>query len=129
MGRPFSRQPYAANGSVTFGDFTHTRRDLRFLAKPAGEQRLQGAEDGVGIRPDGRAPARDGTNITDAAGNAVGAITSGGFGPSVGGPIAMGYVASAAAATGTALVLDVRGKALPARVADLPFVPHRYHKA
>ncbi len=106
----------------TEGGFAGAARIQKELAEGPARRR-------VGIRPDGRAPARDGTNITDAAGKAVGAITSGGFGPSVGGPIAMGYVASAATATGTALNLDVRGKALPARVADLPFVPHRYHKA
>ena len=82
----------------------------------------------VGIRPEGRAPARDGTAIADAAGKAIGTITSGGFSPSLGAPVAMGYVASSAAATGTALSLDVRGRRLAARVADLPFVPHRYHR-
>lgn len=83
----------------------------------------------VGIRPEGRAPARDGTAIADAAGKAIGTITSGGFSPTLSAPIAMGYVAAAAAAPGTALSLDVRGKSLPARVAALPFVPHRYHKS
>ncbi|MGE0652348.1 MAG: glycine cleavage system aminomethyltransferase GcvT [Alphaproteobacteria bacterium] len=82
----------------------------------------------VGIRPEGRAPARDGTVVANPAGETVGMITSGGFSPSLGAPIAMGYVASATAATDTALSLDVRGKALAARVADLPFVPHRYHR-
>lgn len=83
----------------------------------------------VGIRPDGRAPARDGARISDIGGTPVGTITSGGFGPSVGGPIAMGYVAGGIAVTGTAVTLDVRGRALSAHVAQLPFVPHRYHKA
>lgn len=82
----------------------------------------------VGIRPEGRAPARDGTTVADGAGNAVGSITSGGFSPTLNAPIAMGYVAAALAAPGTALALDVRGKALPAHVAELPFVAHRYHR-
>jgi aminomethyltransferase len=82
----------------------------------------------VGIRPEGRAPARDGTAVSDSAGHAVGTVTSGGFSPSLAAPIAMGYVVAAAAAPGTALSLDVRGRSLAARVADLPFVPHRYHK-
>jgi aminomethyltransferase len=55
-------------------------------------------------------------------------VTSGGFGPSVGGPIAMGYVRSDLAGAGTKLQLMVRGKALPAKVAAMPFVPHRYHR-
>lgn len=82
----------------------------------------------VGIKPDGKAPARAHTAITDLAGNVVGEITSGGFGPSVDGPVAMGYVPAALAATGTPLKLIVRGKALDAKVAALPFVPHRYVK-
>ncbi|HKX10334.1 MAG TPA: glycine cleavage system aminomethyltransferase GcvT [Stellaceae bacterium] len=82
----------------------------------------------VGIKPEGRAPARDGTEIRDAGGAVIGKITSGGFGPSVDGPIAMGYVASAHAAPGTALSLMVRGTPRPARVVPLPFVPHRYYR-
>ncbi|MCS6891972.1 MAG: glycine cleavage system aminomethyltransferase GcvT [Rhodovarius sp.] len=81
----------------------------------------------VGIRPQGRQPARAGTPIHPASGpEPVGIITSGGFGPSVDGPIAMGYVAPAYARDGTPLSLMVRGKALPAAVAPLPFHPHRY---
>jgi aminomethyltransferase len=79
----------------------------------------------VGIRPDGRQPARAHTEIR-ADGARVGEITSGGFGPSVGSPVAMGYVARAHASDGAALDLIVRDKALPARVAPLPFHPHRY---
>ncbi|MBU6299359.1 MAG: glycine cleavage system aminomethyltransferase GcvT, partial [Alphaproteobacteria bacterium] len=83
----------------------------------------------VGIRPEGRAPARDGTEIADKSGRIVGRITSGGFGPSLNAPVAMGYVESAFAADGTEIDLLVRGKALPARVAPMPFVPHRYKRA
>ena len=82
----------------------------------------------VGIRPDGRAPARDGTQVLDPDGQPVGVITSGGFGPSVGGPIAMGYVDTAHAADGSELALVVRDVPRPARVAPLPFVPTRYYR-
>jgi len=82
----------------------------------------------VGIRPDGRAPAREGTAITDSSGNPVGRVTSGGFGPSVGAPIAMGYVDQAHAAPGSALALVVREVPRPAHVAPLPFVPTRYYR-
>jgi len=82
----------------------------------------------VGIQPDGRAPAREGTEITDASGKMVGKVTSGGFGPSVDRPVAMGYVPNALSKVGTPLQLMVRGKALPAKVAALPFAPHRYAK-
>ena len=82
----------------------------------------------VGIKPEGRAPAREGTQITDAAGSVIGRITSGGFGPSADGPIAMGYVATPQATLGTPLQLMVRGTPRPARIVPLPFVPHRYHR-
>jgi aminomethyltransferase len=82
----------------------------------------------VGIRPEGRAPAREGTEIQSADGRTVGKVTSGGFGPTVGGPVAMGYVDSACAEPGAGLHLIVRGKPLPAKVAALPFTPRRYHR-
>jgi aminomethyltransferase len=82
----------------------------------------------VGIRPDGRAPAREGTEIQDPSGREIGRITSGGFGPTVGAPIAMGYVNAAHAAEGTALALVVRDVPRPAHVAALPFVPTRYYR-
>ena len=80
----------------------------------------------VGIRPDGRAPARAHTEIMAEDGTEAGEITSGGFGPSLNAPIAMGYVRRDLAEDGTRLNLIVRGKALPATVVPLPFVPHRY---
>ena len=82
----------------------------------------------VGILPEGRAPAREGTEIADKTGRIIGKITSGGFGPSLNAPVAMGYVESAFAANGTKLDLMVRGKALPAAVAPMPFVPNRYKR-
>ncbi|MBT3305625.1 MAG: glycine cleavage system aminomethyltransferase GcvT, partial [Alphaproteobacteria bacterium] len=89
----------------------------------SGTERLR-----VGIKPDGKAPARAHTMVEDAEGNAIGEITSGGFGPTVGGPVAMGYVKSAFAEPGTPVNLMVRGKALPAQVVSLPFVEQRYYK-
>ncbi len=80
----------------------------------------------VGLRPDGRAPARAGAAILDAAGATVGTVTSGLFSPSLNAPIAMGYVHRALAAPATRLALQVRGAALPAVVVRLPFVPHHY---
>jgi aminomethyltransferase len=79
----------------------------------------------VGIKPEGRQPARAHSEIR-VGGTAVGEVTSGGFGPSVNGPVAMGYVAREFAADGTALDLIVRDKPLAARVAPTPFQPHRY---
>jgi aminomethyltransferase len=82
----------------------------------------------VGLRPDGRAPAREGTPITAPDGSVIGAVTSGGFGPTVGGPVAMGYVDARHAAPGSALRLVVRDQPRPAIVAPLPFTPHRYFR-
>jgi aminomethyltransferase len=82
----------------------------------------------VGLRPEGRAPAREGTVITTPDGRSVGIVTSGGFGPTVNGPVAMGYVEREAAAPGTSLHLIVRGKSLAATVVELPFAPHRYRR-
>jgi aminomethyltransferase len=82
----------------------------------------------VGMRPDGRAPAREGTEIVSPDSAPIGIVTSGGFGPSVGAPIAMGFVQRAYAAIGTPLGLVVRGKPLSARVVALPFHPHAYHR-
>jgi aminomethyltransferase len=82
----------------------------------------------VGLKPEGRAPAREGADIVDAAGTVVGRITSGGFGPTVNGPVAMGYVSPNYAKDGTELGLIVRGQKLPARVVPLPFIQKRFHK-
>jgi glycine cleavage system T protein (aminomethyltransferase) len=82
----------------------------------------------VGITPQGRAPAREGTEILSASGDRIGIVTSGGFGPTHNGPIAMGYVTAAQAKSGTPVQLVVRGKPLPATVTYLPFVPHRYFR-
>jgi aminomethyltransferase len=82
----------------------------------------------VGILVEGKSPARDGTEILDESGRKIGVVTSGGFGPTVGGPIAMGYVETAASVPGTKLALVVRGKNLAASVVPLPFVPHRYFR-
>ena len=80
----------------------------------------------VGLRPDGRAPARAGAPILDADGAPIGTVTSGGFSPTLQTPIAMGYVPAARSAPGTSLSVAPRGAALPATVVALPFVPHRY---
>jgi aminomethyltransferase len=98
----------------------------------AGQLQRQWAEGAprkrVGILPEGKAPARAHTEIADVAGQVIGEITSGGFGPSVNRPVAMGYVAKSHAAAGTDVQLLVRGKALPAKIVAMPFVPHRYRR-
>jgi aminomethyltransferase len=99
-----------------------------------GAARVKGALAGaltrrrVGLKLEGRAPARDGAEILDPDGARIGVVTSGGFGPSVGAPIAMGYVRPGFAHVGAKVGLSVRGKALPAIVSPLPFHPHAYYR-
>ena len=104
------------------GGFPGAERIARELSEGPARRR-------VGLRPKGRAPAREGAEIVDGEGRPAGVVTSGGFGPTVGAPIAMGYVETGLAKAGTPLDLLVRGKAMPAEVSRLPFVPHRYHRA
>lgn len=103
------------------GGFPGAARIQRELAEGPARRR-------VGIRPDGRAPAREGAEILSADGALIGTVTSGGFGPSVNGPIAMGYVAAGHEAPGTHVQLVVRGKPLAATIVALPFVLHRYFR-
>jgi aminomethyltransferase len=80
----------------------------------------------VGILPDGKAPVRAGATIAAVDGTDGGSVTSGGFSPSLGAPVAMGYVRKDMTAEGTPLALSLRGRLVAARVCALPFVPHRY---
>jgi aminomethyltransferase len=82
----------------------------------------------VGILPDGRAPARAHTPILDADDAPIGEVTSGGFSPTLGRPIAMGYVATDFATDGTPVGLEIRGRVHPGHIAPMPFVPHHYKR-
>ncbi len=102
------------------GGFPGAERIQRELAEKPARRR-------VGIRPEGRVVTREGVEI-QIDGQTVGHVTSGGFGPSVDHPVAMGYVASAHVKIGTAVDLMVRGQARPADIVKLPFHPHRYFR-
>lgn len=82
----------------------------------------------VGIKPEGRAPARRGVEVADKDGNVIGQISSGGFGPTYGGPVSMGYIAAEFAEAGTEVNLLIRGKAMPATIIKLPFVQQNYKR-
>jgi aminomethyltransferase len=103
------------------GGFLGAARIQKDLAEGAPRAR-------VGILPDGRAPAREGTPVKSADGQLIGTVTSGGFGPTINGPLAMGYVNRRFAEPGTPVLLEVRGKDLPARIVTMPFAPHRYFR-
>jgi len=102
------------------GGFIGHARVARELAEGAPARR-------VGLAVEGRQPVREGAPIFAGA-DRVGVVTSGGFAPSVGAPIAMGWVDAAHAADGAPLEIEVRGKRISARVAPMPFIPHRYHR-
>jgi aminomethyltransferase len=114
--------------------FALSKRRLRALDFP-GAARIAAERAGapsrlrVGLKVLEGAPARPGAPIADEAGETIGVVTSGGFSPTLGAPIAMGYVAPAHAAVGTPLTVTVRGRAQGATAAALPFVPHRYVRA
>ena len=82
----------------------------------------------VGLTVEGKRPVREGMAVLDSDGNAVGEVCSACFGASVGGPIAMAYIARDLGEPGTALAVDVRGKALPVTVTKMPFSPQRYYR-
>ncbi|MEM7324363.1 MAG: glycine cleavage system aminomethyltransferase GcvT [Actinomycetota bacterium] len=105
------------------GDFPGAARIIAELAD--GPRRVR-----VGIQPDGKRPVRDGAALRPAGGadEPVGVVSSGGFGPTVDRPVAMGFVPPSRAEVGTELVADVRGKDVACTVHPLPFTPHRYHR-
>ncbi len=101
------------------GDFPGGARIQAELASGPARRR-------VGLRLEGRTIAREGTPIRAVDGSMLGTVTSGGFSPTLGVPVAMGYVVTGMAAVGTPVQLEVRGQLAPARVVALPFVPHAY---
>jgi aminomethyltransferase len=109
-------------GGARAGGFPGAGRILRELAEGPARRR-------VGLKPEGRAPMREGTQVFAAAegGEPLGAITSGGFGPSIEGPMAMAYL-PATFTEGATVYGDVRGKRLPATIVPMPFLPNRFKR-
>jgi len=108
-------------GGARQGGFPGAGRILHELAE--GPERRR-----VGLRPEGRAPMREGTALFDPDGTPLGEVTSGGFGPSVEAPVTMGYVAASHATPGARIEGEVRGRRLPAVVCPLPFHPTTYKR-
>lgn len=111
--------------------WTVSKRRRREMNFPGAEKINRQLENGVarvrvGLRPAGRTPVREGCAIHSREGNEIGIVTSGGFGPTVSGPVAMGYLDPTYSDVGQKLLISVRGKMHEAVVAELPFVPHRY---
>ncbi len=122
-GLEWAIQPARRQGGARAGGFPGAAVILGQIASGATRRR-------VGLLPEGRAPMREGVELfADEAGPAVGRITSGGFGPSLGKPVAMGYVPIDLAAPGTRLWGELRGSRLPATVARLPLIRPGYRRA
>lgn len=101
------------------GGFPGAERILRELAEGPSRKR-------VGIRPQGRAPTREGADLFGPGGTPIGKVTSGGFGPTLNAPVAMGYAAAPYAEPGTKIVVSGRRGEEPAEIVPLPFIPPRY---
>ena len=110
-------------GGAREGGFPGADRILDEIANGAARAR-------VGLRPEGRAPMREGTPLFEAAegGAPVGQVTSGAFGPTIQAPMSMGYLPKPLATEGTVIYGEVRGKRMPVRVAKLPFTPANFKR-
>jgi aminomethyltransferase len=119
----WSIQKSRRQGGARAGGFPGADKILSQLASGAPRRR-------VGLRPEGRAPVREGAPLfADAASSEqIGAVTSGGFGPSINAPLAMGYLPSSHATSGGLVFAELRGQRLPLRIAAMPFVPTTYKR-
>ena len=119
----WSIQKSRRHGGARAGGFPGADKILSQLEQGAPRRR-------VGLRPEGRAPVREGAPLfQDAASSQqIGAITSGGFGPSINAPVAMGYLPASHTAIGGLVFAELRGQRLPLRVAAMPFVPNTYKR-
>ena len=119
----WSVQKSRRNGGARAGGFPGAEKILTQFATGATRRR-------VGLRPEGRAPVREGAALFADATSAepIGKVTSGGFGPSLNAPVAMGYLPSSLSAVGTSVFAEVRGQRLPLTVAAMPFVPNTYKR-
>jgi aminomethyltransferase len=119
----WSIQKSRRNGGARAGGFPGSDLILAQLEHGAPRRR-------VGLAPEGRAPVREGAPLFADSSSAeqIGAVTSGGFGPSLGAPVAMGYLPTPQATDGATVFAELRGQRLPLRVAPMPFVPNTYKR-
>lgn len=117
----WSVQKSRRSGGARAGGFPGAEKILSQFANGASRRR-------VGLKPEGRAPVREGALLfADAAADTpIGTVTSGGFGPTLNAPVAMGYLPTSLATNGTQVFAEVRGQRLPLKVAPMPFVPNTY---
>jgi aminomethyltransferase len=119
----WSIQKSRRNSGARAGGFPGADKILAELESGAPRRR-------VGLRPEGRAPVREGAPLfaDSASSEQIGKVTSGGFGPSINAPVAMGYLPSSQATSGGLVFAELRGARLPLRVSAMPFVPNTYKR-
>ena len=119
----WSIQKSRRNGGARAGGFAGADKILAQLDAGAPRRR-------VGLKPEGRAPVREGAPLfaDDTSTEQIGAVTSGGFGPSLNAPIAMGYLSSSHATMGGRVFAELRGQRLPLLISPMPFVPNTYKR-
>jgi aminomethyltransferase len=119
----WSIQKSRRSGGARAGGFPGAEKILGQFDKGAARRR-------VGLKPDGRAPVREGAALfaDETSTDQIGVVTSGGFGPSLNAPVAMGYLPTRLAKIGTQVLAEVRGQRLPLKVAATPFVPNTYKR-
>jgi aminomethyltransferase len=119
----WSVQKSRRHGGARAGGFPGAEKILTQFGQGAARRR-------VGLRPEGRAPVREGAVLfaDSASSEPIGAVTSGGFGPSLNAPVAMGYLPASHAALGSSVFAELRGQRLPLKVAPMPFVPNTYRR-
>jgi aminomethyltransferase len=119
----WSIQKSRRNGGARAGGFLGAAPILSQLETGAPRRR-------VGLKPEGRAPVREGAPLfaDSTSSRQIGIVTSGGFGPSVGAPVAMGYLPTPLAADGGTVFAELRGQRLPLRIAPMPFIPNTYKR-
>jgi aminomethyltransferase len=119
----WSVQKSRRSGGARAGGFPGAEKILAQFASGAPRRR-------VGLLPEGRAPVREGAALfaDAAASEPIGKVTSGGFGPSLNAPVAMGYLPTPLTGNGTRVFAEVRGQRLPLKVAPMPFVPNTYKR-
>ncbi|TAG44709.1 MAG: glycine cleavage system aminomethyltransferase GcvT [Betaproteobacteria bacterium] len=119
----WAMQKIRRTGGARAGGFPGAAVILAQLDNPTSVKRKR-----VGLKPEGRAPIREGVELVDSAGAKIGTVTSGGFGPTVNGPVIMAYVDAAHSAVGTKMNAMLRGTPTPVTVVTMPFAPHGYKR-
>src|SRR3954452_24698069 len=119
----WSIQKSRRRGGVRAGGFPGAAKIVAQLEQGAPRRR-------IGLRPEGRAPVREGAPLfaDETSSEQIGAVTSGGFGPTLNAPVAMGYLPSSHPASGSTVFAELRGQRLPLRVSPMPFVPNTYKR-